>query len=104
MAYFRRGVPRAKRGLKAQVPEAQPGHPALFVPLLEVAAVENYPEWVARSRGGLQATPPLLKWPCPGTHPGPGPPGGFGHLVTFLKILAALPRERSGERSGGAAD
>lgn len=34
-----------REALKAQAPEAQPGLGALFVPLLEVAAVESYPEY-----------------------------------------------------------
>lgn len=56
MAHFGRGLPRPREPLEAQVPEAQPGHAGLFVPLPEVAAVENYPEQGWPGPGGLQTT------------------------------------------------
>lgn len=76
MAHFGRGLPRPREALEAQVPEAQPGHAGLFVPLPEVAAVENYPEQGWPGPGGLQTTSvpqvALLKDPPPRS--GPGPP------------------------------
>lgn len=69
VVHFGRGMSRPRDALEAQVPGAQPGHAGLFVSLLEVAAVENYPEqgWPGPRVGVGVSKPYLLpKWSCLG--------------------------------------
>lgn len=131
MVHFRRGVPWLEEDLRPKSQGISP-YMQLFVPLLEVAAVENYseegrPGAVGVSKPHLPHHPSgpalgstqgsrrtslgehrgiwlLSSYPPPQTLPttqaGDKHPGGLENLVTSLKILTSLPRERIGERSG----